>query len=139
MAEDVAELETRPAESKRSERPDPAPTRTNDDLSQAKDGGSKHREVREVDKFPAPLPRRPFVEIDRRSCASGPGLAVRCASTRQAASRVRLHPLPCGFPRALQNGCAAAWPVPAASSPRPSGAQSKLRGSGRCRSSIKSL
>jgi membrane fusion protein (multidrug efflux system) len=63
MAEDVAELETRPAESKRSERPDPAPTRTNDDLSQAKDGESKDREVQEVDKFPEPLPRRPFVVV----------------------------------------------------------------------------
>jgi membrane fusion protein, multidrug efflux system len=63
MAEDVAELETRPAESKRSERPDPAPTRTNDDLSQAKDGKSKDREVQEVDKCPEPLPRRPFVVV----------------------------------------------------------------------------
>jgi len=62
MAEDVAELETRPAESKRSERPDPAPTRTNDDLSQAKDG-EKDREVKAVDKFPEPLPRRPFVVV----------------------------------------------------------------------------
>src|SRR5260370_830665 len=115
MAEDVAELETRPAESKRSERPDPAPTRTNDDLSQRRAGAA---EAREIYRLPAPRDastRRPSLEIDRRSCASGPGLAVRCASTRQAASRVRLHPLPCGFPRALQNGCAAAWPVPAAS------------------------
>src|SRR6202795_5254122 len=63
MAEDVAELKTRPAESKRSERPDPAPTRTNDDLSQAKDGESKDREVQEVDKCPEPLPRRPFVVV----------------------------------------------------------------------------
>src|SRR6202048_1673325 len=63
MAEDVEELETRPAESKRSERPDPAQTRTTDDLSQAKDGESKHREVQEVDKFPEPLPRRPFVVV----------------------------------------------------------------------------
>jgi membrane fusion protein, multidrug efflux system len=63
MAEDVAELETRPAESKRSERPDPAPTRTNDDLSQAKDGESKGREAQAVDKFPEPLPRRPFVVV----------------------------------------------------------------------------
>jgi membrane fusion protein, multidrug efflux system len=63
MAEDVAELETRPAESKRSERPDPAPTRTNDDLSQAKDSESNDREVQEVDKCPEPLPRRPFVVV----------------------------------------------------------------------------
>jgi membrane fusion protein (multidrug efflux system) len=63
MAEDVAELKTRPAESKRSERPDPAPTRTNDDLSQAKDSQSKDREAQAVDKFPEPLPRRPFVVV----------------------------------------------------------------------------
>src|SRR5882672_1707647 len=63
MAEDVAELETRPAESKRSEKPEPAPTRENDDPSQAKDGESKHREVQEADKFPAPLPRWPFVLV----------------------------------------------------------------------------
>jgi membrane fusion protein, multidrug efflux system len=63
MAEDVEELETRPAESKRSERPDPAPTRTTDDLSQAKDSESNDREVQEVDKFPEPLPRRPFVVV----------------------------------------------------------------------------
>jgi membrane fusion protein (multidrug efflux system) len=63
MADDVAELETRPAESKGSERPDPAPMRTNEDLSQAKDGESKHREVQEVDNYPAPLPRRPFVVV----------------------------------------------------------------------------
>jgi membrane fusion protein, multidrug efflux system len=63
MAEDVAELETRPAESKRSERPEPAPTRTNDDLSQARDGESKDREVKAVDKFPERLLRRPFVVV----------------------------------------------------------------------------
>jgi membrane fusion protein (multidrug efflux system) len=63
MAEDVAELETRPAESKRNEKPDPAPTRKNDDQSQQEDGKSKDREVQEVDKFPAPLPRWPFVLV----------------------------------------------------------------------------
>jgi membrane fusion protein, multidrug efflux system len=61
MAEDVAELETRPAEPKRNEKPDPAPTRENDDQSQPKDESSKEREVREVDKFPKPLPRWPLV------------------------------------------------------------------------------
>jgi membrane fusion protein, multidrug efflux system len=45
MAEDVAELETRPAELKRSEKPDPAPTRENDDQSQPKDAESKDRKV----------------------------------------------------------------------------------------------
>jgi membrane fusion protein (multidrug efflux system) len=59
MAEDVAELETRPAEPKRNEKPDPAPTPKNDDQFQQKDGGSKDREVQEV----APLPRWPFVLV----------------------------------------------------------------------------
>jgi membrane fusion protein, multidrug efflux system len=63
MAEDVAELETRPAEPKRNEKPDPAPTRKNDDPSQQKDGKSKDRELQEVDKLPAPLPRWPFVVV----------------------------------------------------------------------------
>ena len=61
MAEDVRELETRPAELKRDERPDPAPTRENDD--QQKDGKSKASEVQEVDKLPALLPRWPFVVV----------------------------------------------------------------------------
>jgi membrane fusion protein (multidrug efflux system) len=63
MAEDVAELETRPAESKRNEKPDPAPQRKNDDQSQQKDIKSKDREVQEADKLPAPLPRWPFVLV----------------------------------------------------------------------------
>ena len=61
MAEDVTELETRPAEPKRNERPDPDPTRENDDQSHPKDGRSKDRELQEVDKSPAPLPRWPLV------------------------------------------------------------------------------
>ena len=63
MAEDITELETRPAEPKRNEKPDPAPTRRNDDQSQPKDGRSKDPEVKEVDKLPAPLPRWPFVVV----------------------------------------------------------------------------
>src|SRR5258707_427473 len=63
MAEDVAELETRPAEPKRNEKPDAAPTRKNDDQSQQIDEKSKHREVQDVDQFPAPLPRWPFVLV----------------------------------------------------------------------------
>src|SRR6202140_3147558 len=63
MAEDVAELETRPAEPERNEKPDPAPTRENYDPSQQKDGESKDRKVQEADKLPAPLPRRPFVVV----------------------------------------------------------------------------
>jgi membrane fusion protein (multidrug efflux system) len=61
MAEDVAELETRPVEPKRNEKPDPAPTRENDDPSQQKDGQSKDQKVQEVDRLPAPLPRWPLV------------------------------------------------------------------------------
>jgi membrane fusion protein, multidrug efflux system len=63
MAEDVAELETRPAEPKRNEKPDPAPTRKNDDPPQQKDGKSKDRQVQEVDRLPAPLPRWPFLVV----------------------------------------------------------------------------
>jgi membrane fusion protein (multidrug efflux system) len=63
MAEDVAELETRPAEPKRNEKPDPAPTRENDDQSQPKDGKSKDGEEQDVDKSPAPRPRWPFILV----------------------------------------------------------------------------
>ncbi len=63
MAEDVAELETRPAEPERNEKPDPAPTRTNDDQSRQKDEKSKDRKVPDSAKLPAPLPRWPFVLV----------------------------------------------------------------------------
>jgi len=63
MAEDVAELETRPAELKRNGKPDPAPARDNDDQSRQKDGKSTDRDGQEVDKLPAPLPRWPFVLV----------------------------------------------------------------------------
>jgi membrane fusion protein (multidrug efflux system) len=63
MADDVAELETRPAEPKRSEMPDPAPMRENDDQSRQRDEKPKDREAREVDKLSAPLPRWPFVLV----------------------------------------------------------------------------
>jgi membrane fusion protein, multidrug efflux system len=63
MAEDAAEIETRPAEPKRNEKPDPAPTRNNDDRSQQKHEKSKDREAQDVDKLPAPLPRWPFVLV----------------------------------------------------------------------------
>ena len=59
MAEDVAEIETRPAEPKRNEKPHPAPTRKNDDQSQQKDGKSKDQEIQEA----ASLPRWPFVLV----------------------------------------------------------------------------
>jgi membrane fusion protein, multidrug efflux system len=61
MAEDVAELDMRPAEPERNEMPDPAPTRENDDPSQQKDGESADRKEQEADKLPAPLPRWPLV------------------------------------------------------------------------------
>jgi membrane fusion protein (multidrug efflux system) len=61
MAEDRAELETRPAEPKRNEKPDPAPPPKDDDQSRQEDRKSKAPEGSEADKFPAPLPRWPFV------------------------------------------------------------------------------
>jgi membrane fusion protein (multidrug efflux system) len=69
MAEDATELETRPAEPARHEKPDLqkpqlARTRANeDDQSQQKDGKSEHPEAREGDRFPAPLPRWPLVLV----------------------------------------------------------------------------
>jgi membrane fusion protein (multidrug efflux system) len=63
MAEDIAELETRPAGPAPNEKSDPAPARENDDPSPQKDGESKDRKVQEADKLPAPLPRRPFVVV----------------------------------------------------------------------------
>ena len=63
MTEDIAELETRPAEPERNERPEPAPTRKSDDPPQQKDREPKDREVREEDKLPAPLPRWPLVVV----------------------------------------------------------------------------
>lgn len=58
MAEDLAELETRPADPERNDAPDL--TRENDDLSQ-KAGESKDRKVQDGDS--APLPRWPFVLV----------------------------------------------------------------------------
>src|ERR1700752_3381067 len=63
MAEDLAELETRPPESKRNAQPDPAPTRKNDDPPRQKDEQSKDRQGEEADKLPAPLPRWPFLVV----------------------------------------------------------------------------
>jgi membrane fusion protein (multidrug efflux system) len=61
MAEDVAESETRPAEPKRDEKPDPAAPRDNDDQSRPKDGKPNDRTVQEAGKLPAPLPRWPLL------------------------------------------------------------------------------
>ncbi|MEH2545078.1 membrane fusion protein (multidrug efflux system) [Bradyrhizobium sp. AZCC 2262] len=62
MAEDIAELETRPAELERSEKPDLALQRKHGDPSQ-KDGESADRTDEEADKLPARLPRWPFVLV----------------------------------------------------------------------------
>jgi membrane fusion protein, multidrug efflux system len=60
MVEDLAELETRPADPERNDAPDL--TRENDDLS-GKDGESADRKDQDADKLPAPLPRWPFVLV----------------------------------------------------------------------------
>jgi membrane fusion protein (multidrug efflux system) len=63
VAEDLAKLETRPAEPKRNEKQDLAPTRKDDDQPQLKIVESKGPEEREVARFPAPLPRWPLVLV----------------------------------------------------------------------------
>jgi membrane fusion protein (multidrug efflux system) len=61
MAEDVAELETRPAEAKRNEKSDLGPMRESDDTD---DGFPNAREEgREIPKLPAPRPRWPLVLV----------------------------------------------------------------------------
>jgi membrane fusion protein, multidrug efflux system len=62
MAEDTAELEMRPVEPKRNEGLDTAPTRKNN-LSEQQDKKPKDRQVPEVDKLPARLPRWPFIPV----------------------------------------------------------------------------
>jgi membrane fusion protein (multidrug efflux system) len=63
MAEDVIELETRPAGPKRKEGTDLAPIREYDRQSKQQSGKPKDRDVQEVDKLPAPLPRWPFIAV----------------------------------------------------------------------------
>src|SRR5260370_38360083 len=63
MEADITELERRPAEPKPNEKPDPTPTRKNDDQPQQKVGTSKDRQVQDGDRPPAPLPRWPFVLV----------------------------------------------------------------------------
>jgi membrane fusion protein, multidrug efflux system len=63
MADDLAELETRPAEPKRNEETDLAPTRENEDQPRQRDGKPKDPAAQEVDKFPTPLPRWPLVLV----------------------------------------------------------------------------
>jgi membrane fusion protein (multidrug efflux system) len=61
MAENLAELKTRPAEPMRNEMPFPAPMRRNDDQPQQKDKPPADRKAQEADGSPAPLPRWPLV------------------------------------------------------------------------------
>jgi membrane fusion protein (multidrug efflux system) len=63
MAEDMAELEAPPAEPKRNEQPDLAPTRNNDDRPQPKDETSNDPQMPEVARSPSPLPRWPLVLV----------------------------------------------------------------------------
>jgi membrane fusion protein (multidrug efflux system) len=63
MAEDVAQLETRPAEPNRNEKPYLVPTDRNDDRPQQKDETPSDRKLPEADTSPAPLPRWPFVLV----------------------------------------------------------------------------
>jgi membrane fusion protein, multidrug efflux system len=63
MADDLAELETRPAEPKRNEETDLAPTRENEDQPRQRDEKPKDREAQEAEKLPAPLPRWPLVLV----------------------------------------------------------------------------
>jgi membrane fusion protein (multidrug efflux system) len=63
MAVDVAELEMPPVEPTRKEGTDLAPTSENNRQSEQQDGKPKDRQVQEVDKLPAPLPRWPFIPV----------------------------------------------------------------------------
>jgi membrane fusion protein (multidrug efflux system) len=63
MAEDMADLKTRPAEPKRNEQPDLASTRNNDDQPQQKDEKPKDPQTQEVAKSPSPLPRWPLALV----------------------------------------------------------------------------
>jgi membrane fusion protein, multidrug efflux system len=60
---EAAELETRPVEPKRNEGKDLAPTRAKDRQPQHEDENPKHRELQEIDKPPASLPRWPFIPV----------------------------------------------------------------------------
>jgi membrane fusion protein, multidrug efflux system len=63
MTEDVAELETRPAEPMRNESPDLAPTHENGDQPRLTDGLSNERGGQEINKLPAPRPRWPLALV----------------------------------------------------------------------------
>jgi membrane fusion protein, multidrug efflux system len=63
MAEDMAALETRPAESERSKTLAPIPPRKNEDPSHPNEGKSGDREAHGGDPSHAPLPRWPFLVV----------------------------------------------------------------------------
>jgi membrane fusion protein, multidrug efflux system len=63
MAEDVAEIETRPAEPDRNENRCLIPARSNDDRPPQIDETPSDRKLEEADTSPAPLPRWPFVLV----------------------------------------------------------------------------
>jgi membrane fusion protein, multidrug efflux system len=63
MAEDIAELEMRPAEAKTGEKPDLAPIRENDDKPGSQDGLSNDRVEQEIDQLLAPRPRWPLLLV----------------------------------------------------------------------------
>ena len=63
MAEDIAELEMRPAEAKTGEKPDLAPMRENDDKPGPQDGLSNDRVEQEIDQLLAPRPRWPLAAL----------------------------------------------------------------------------
>jgi len=63
MTENVAELETQPAEVMRNETPERAPTRQNDDQPRLQDGLSDERKGQEIHRLPAPRPRWPLLLV----------------------------------------------------------------------------
>jgi membrane fusion protein (multidrug efflux system) len=63
MTGDVAELQTRPAEPMRNEKPDRATTHENNDLPRPRDGPPSDRETQEIHKLPEPRPRWPLVLV----------------------------------------------------------------------------
>jgi len=63
MAEDVAEIETRPVEPMRNETPYLVPARESEVQSERNDGKSNDGKAQESDKSSAPLPRWPFVLV----------------------------------------------------------------------------
>ena len=63
MVEDLAEIETCPAEPNRSEKQYLVPTNKTDDRSQREEQASNNRKEREAETFPASLPRWPFLLV----------------------------------------------------------------------------